>query len=231
MVNEIKFHEFEKTQDLDIALSDTIAQQLQDAINRKGFASLIVSGGRTPLSLFECLSLKDIEWDKVWVSLADERWVEPSHSDSNSTLVLQHLRQNKAKGLQFFEFYQKGEQQEVLANLEQRIPQKKIPFDAVILGMGLDGHTASWFPCSDDLENVLSSSNCLEWVQPKSAPHLRMTFTPKALLNSKQIYLHLVGDKKREVYECALKSDRNMEMPIRVALHQNVVPVDVYWSV
>lgn len=225
------FHEFKQTQSLEQALSQKIATQLQEAIDKKGYASLVVSGGRTPIQLFEQLSSQPIEWEHVWVTLADERWVDAAHSDSNSALVLKHLQKNDASNCNFSEMYRHGEPANVLSDLENALPQKHLPFDVVILGMGLDGHTASWFPCSPELSTILASSNNLAFVQPESASHLRLTFTPKALLNSKQIYVHLVGDEKRKIYEQACDSNDVMQMPIRVVLHQHDVPVDVYWSV
>lgn len=225
------FHEFKQTHSLEQTLSQKIATQLQEAIDKKGYASLVVSGGRTPIQLFEQLSSQPIAWEHVWVTLADERWVDASHSDSNSALVLKHLQKNDASTCNFFEMYRHGEPANILSDLENSLPQQHLPFDVVVLGMGLDGHTASWFPCSAELSTTLASSHNLAFVQPESASHLRLTFTPRALLNSKQIYVHLVGDEKRKVYEQACENNDVTQMPIRVVLHQHDVPVDVYWSV
>ena len=67
-------------------------------------------------------------------------------------------------------------------------------------------------------------------ITPVTAPHDRMTLTLPALLDSRQIYLHLSGEEKRTVYERALGGDSVEEMPIRAVLDQDTVPVDVYWA-
>lgn len=104
------------------------------------------------------------------------------------------------------------------------------PFDVVILGMGTDGHTCSWFPCSSELENALSTKEMCVAVNPTTAPHARITLSKDAILNSRQIYLHLVGEAKLTVYRDALASDDVTQMPIRAVLAQRKTPVDVFYS-
>ena len=107
-----------------------------------------------------------------------------------------------------------------------------MPFDIVILGMGPDGHTASLFPGASrliDAVDMNSGTLCMA-ITPVTAPHDRMTLTLPALLDSRQIYLHLSGEEKRDVYEMALRGDSFEKMPIRAVLHQDRVPVDVYWA-
>jgi len=73
----------------------------------------------------------------------------------------------------------------------------------VLLGMGYDGHTASLFPCSEELNLSLELNRklrCLA-VIPKTAPHTRMSYTLPALLISQQIILMLTGDRKWKVYQ------------------------------
>jgi len=61
-----------------------------------GKASLVVSGGSTPVPLFAALSVISMEWDSVFITLADERWVEVSDKDSNEASVREHLLRNQA---------------------------------------------------------------------------------------------------------------------------------------
>ena len=77
-------------------LADVVADQLRDGLARRGQALLIVSGGNTPVPFFERLSLAELAWSQVSVTLADERWVPPSHADSNARLVQRHLLQGPA---------------------------------------------------------------------------------------------------------------------------------------
>ncbi len=106
------------------------------------------------------------------------------------------------------------------------------PFDVVILGMGDDGHTASLFPGATNLFPALDmkSGHLCMGMTPLTAPLDRITLTLPALLNSRQIFLHLVGEGKRAVYQQAQEGDDVNEMPVRSVLHQNKTPVDVFWS-
>ncbi|XEH51463.1 6-phosphogluconolactonase [Edwardsiella tarda] len=106
------------------------------------------------------------------------------------------------------------------------------PFDVVILGMGDDGHTASLFPGAENLFPALAmdSGRVCMGMTPLTAPLDRITLTLPALLDSQQIYLHLVGDTKRQVYLQAVGGVEVNEMPIRAVLQQSRTPVDVYWT-
>lgn len=225
------YKEFDTAQDLAEILAVKIASRLQDAIDARGSASLVVSGGSTPLKLFDQLSRQLIDWQDVFITLADERWVAPEHADSNERLVREHLlvrRAAKAKFRSLKNIYSVvdegvGMTEEVLSNVPR-------PFDVVVLGMGNDGHTASLFPCSDQLEEGLTTERTCLAVHPTTAPHGRLSLSLKALLDSRQIYLHLHGEPKREVLQQVLKSIDANEMPIRAVLSQRQTPVDVYWS-
>ncbi|TKB48527.1 6-phosphogluconolactonase [Ferrimonas sediminicola] len=225
------YKEFDTAQKLAKVLAAKIAGQLQEAIDARGKAALVVSGGSTPLMLFSELSRQAIDWQDVYITLADERWVSPEHADSNERLVREHLlvrRAAKAKFRGLKNIYSVvdegvGMTEEVLSNLPR-------PFDVVVLGMGNDGHTASLFPCSEQLQLGLTTGRTCLAVHPTTAPHGRLSLSLKAILDSKQIYLHLHGDPKREVLRQVLTSDDATEMPIRAVLNQRHTPVDVYWS-
>ncbi|CAM3972559.1 6-phosphogluconolactonase [Shewanella aquimarina] len=231
MIKESVFKSFDSKTSLEAQLADRIAEQLQAAIDARGKASLVVSGGSTPLALFKLLSHKAIEWNDVYITLADERWVDSEHSDSNERLVRQHLLQNRAAGAKFrglknmFTTPEAGVDMaiEQLANFPK-------PFDVVVLGMGNDGHTCSWFPCSHEIEQALSTQALCLAVNPGEAPHGRMTISKTGILASRQIYLHIVGEQKLAVYRQALENDDAKAMPIRAVLAQHKTPVDVYWS-
>ncbi|NKF50690.1 6-phosphogluconolactonase [Shewanella sp. WXL01] len=231
MIKESVFKSFDSTNELESVLADKIAGQLQDAVDSRGKASLIVSGGSTPLKLFQLLSKKAIDWSEVYITLADERWVESDEKDSNERLVRENLLQNRAANAKFRglkNMFATPEQgcamtSESLANFPR-------PFDVVVLGMGTDGHTCSWFPCSKELDNALTSKELCAAVNPTTAPHPRITLTQDAILASRQIYLHLVGEAKLTVYKKALLNENVKEMPIRAVLAQRKAPVDVFYS-
>ena len=73
------------------ALAFQIAAALESAIKTRGGGSLVVSGGKTPVKLFQVLRKMELDWSRVCVALADERWVEPGDPGSNEHLVRSEL--------------------------------------------------------------------------------------------------------------------------------------------
>ncbi|MDI1297537.1 MAG: 6-phosphogluconolactonase, partial [bacterium] len=102
------------------------------------------------------------------------------------------------------------------------------PLDIVLLGMGDDGHTASLFPAAKELADGLSTRALTIAVTPPAAPHGRMSLSAHAILNSRHIMLQIGGDAKMTVYDRARRGGPVEELPIRVALCQDDVPVEVW---
>jgi len=227
------FLEFPSTGMLVEALAARIAGLLREGVHRRGQATLAVSGGSTPVPLFGRLAETDLPWDKVTVSLVDERWVEPKDPDSNEHLVRTRLLRHKAAAARFVPMKtpdataRQGEA--TCALLQQEIPR---PCDCLILGMGNDGHTASLFPGAANLETAvdLHSGRICMAIQPPSVPYERMTLTLPAILASRQIFLHLQGEEKKKVLALAQAAGDARQMPIRYVLRQETTPLTVYWS-
>ena len=224
--------EFENASALDIALSEKVAAMLAVSIEEQGSASLVVSGGRTPMGFFHLLSQQVLDWSKVTVLLADERWVDAGHADSNEKLVRENLLINEASQATYLALKNDAEQaldgeaecEAALAGLDT--------FTVLILGMGDDGHTASLFPGSEALAeglNMNSGRSCIA-VTPMHAPHQRMSLTLPRLLNSQQIVIHISGRSKQEVLQQAQAGDDVMELPIRSILQQQQAPLSIYWA-
>jgi len=215
------------------ALTDSFAQRivtiLNDAIEQQGQASLLVSGGRTPLPLFQQLSQASLDWSKVTISLADERWVGADDAASNEKLVRDNLLQAEAAAATFISMKTSHDDAaDAVAELNARFADMSWPVDVLILGMGEDGHTASLFPCSEQIEQGLATEEKLLAVTPTTAPHQRMSFSLNALVQSKHIFLHLTGASKKSVLDQALAGDNPLEMPIRAVL--NNADVELFWA-
>ena len=227
------FKEFSERKNLVVELAEQIGELLSSGIQHNGRASLAVSGGSTPVELFERLSGLDISWQDVVVILVDERWVEPAESDSNEHLVREHLLKNRAAVATFIGMKNSaatagaGEQE-----CELQLQQVARPFDVLILGMGGDGHTASLFPGAEKLAGAtdMDSGKICMGIAPLTAPHERMTLTLPAILDSGQIYLHITGQEKNDVLQKALEDGPVEEMPIRFILRQQTTPVTVFWA-
>lgn len=226
----LQTHEFVSKDALNTEFAAKITGILQNAIAQKGNASIIVSGGNTPKPLFAQLSNADIDWEKVTISLADDRWVDVADDASNDKLVREHLLVNKASKATFISLkHDFVDAVDAVSACEAAINDVQMPFDVLILGMGEDGHTASLFPCSEQLQAGLDLNSGKKYiaVQPTTAPHQRMSLTLPALLASSHIFLHSTGESKKAVIAKALESTES-EMPIKAVLER--ANVQLMWA-
>lgn len=227
----MQLNQFANTEALNQAFARQLTDILQQAITARGAAYLVVSGGKTPQALFTQLSQTDLAWDKVTVLLADDRWLDENQNDSNQRLVKATLLQHKASAAQFISLY--ADTASAFEGVSQVLPRiASLPtFDAVILGMGEDGHTASLFPCSEQIQLGLSDdAPAVLAVQPTSAPYQRMSLSLQRLLNSRHVFLHLVGANKLTVLDKAMADNDIAAMPIRAFLQHPVTKVTVMYS-
>lgn len=234
MAQDIRWRErqFDSSDRLAHALAERIGGMLREALAARARAGLVVSGGRSPVPFFHDLAGQTLDWAAVTVTLADERWVPAESEDSNEGLVRRHLLRDKASVARLVGLYggeaspEAGE-----AACARRLGGVPRPFDAVVLGMGEDGHTASLFPGSSDLPFALAGGErpC-KAVRAETLVQPRMTLTLPTLLDARCIVLAFQGAAKRRVYENALLSGRVEDLPVRAVLHQDRTPVEVFWS-
>ncbi|WP_426701566.1 6-phosphogluconolactonase [Rhodanobacter sp. Col0626] len=215
------------------ALAERIAERLRTALTERGQAVLAVSGGSTPKELFARLSREKLDWAKVRVTLVDERWVPDTDERSNARLVKSLLLQHAAAAATFIPLYTADATPEAgLAVADARIDALSLPFDAVVLGMGDDGHTASFFPGGDHLAEALDLDGHAR-VLPMHAPDAgepRITLTLPTLLETRALYLLVAGEKKRDLLaDARLGLGAAQHYPVRAVLTQQRVPVAVYW--
>ena len=229
---------FENRQDMVAALETECVTALNQAIEERGEATFMVSGGSTPEPLYKSLSNVDLDWESVYIALVDERWVDFEHDKSNEAFTVKHLIQNKAAAANLVGMKNTADTaQEGLADCEAAYQQLAQPFDITILGMGNDGHTASLFPHANGLDAALnpeSSELCAAIIAHQSevtgAITERMTLSLAGLLQSKTLVLLITGQEKLDVLRKAQAGTDVAEMPIRAVLQQDRVPVVVYWA-
>lgn len=220
-------------QHLEEQLVASISDALRFDIDQRGSASMLVSGGSTPKELFRKLSEADLDWSEVHISMVDERFLPDGHKDQNGTMVKSLLLQNKATDAQFVPLVNNAD--DLNANLHQAkvdVKQLPRPFTVVILGMGGDGHTASLFPQAPqlDLGMDLDSKEDLIMTEPVTAPYERITFTRKALLDTRHLVLHCYGADKKAVLNEAMRQKTYRPYPIEAFLHQDLAPLEVHWT-
>lgn len=223
---------FVSTEYLYVDMKKRVEKIVLEAIKKRGRAVIALSGGSTPRQFFEYLSDSDLPWEKIFITLVDERWVDVNHPDSNEYLVRHALMKGKASKANFIGL-KNGEATIVdgLEHCKESLQEFKDDFDLVILGMGEDGHTASFFPGAKELESALLSNETCVAITPSKAEHKRMTLTLSRLLRTKYLFLHVEGSKKFEVLNKAFKQGSVEEMPIRAFIHRENKPyLEVFYA-
>jgi 6-phosphogluconolactonase len=208
------------------ALVRALEHALNAAIAARGRAVLMVSGGRTPRHVYPRLAQANVDWASVTMTLSDERWTSADQSDSNEGLVRAHLMQGAAAAAAFIPLYGGEATPEAgRSACEARLAALAMPFDAVYLGLGPDGHIASLFPGDPalDVRNRLCAA-----VPETQGRQARITLTPSAILNARQVFLLFDGAEKQAVYTAAKKPGPIRDLPVRLLLAQNRTPVSVF---
>ncbi len=220
---------FRDKQQLAEALAEAVAGNLKAGIAARGAASLAVSGGTTPVRFFQVLAARgDVAWDKVTITLVDERWVDESSDRSNGRLVRANLLQGRASVASFVPLYQGGDTPDEAKSgaAQSAVPR---PLDAAILGMGNDGHTASFFPGGDTLAAALTEPGPVIAIRAPGAGEPRVTLTLQRLLASRALYLHIEGEEKVKTLERAEAEGPVEDMPVRAILRETQTPLTIFW--
>lgn len=227
---------FQSSATLARQLADHLAQGMREALTARGRVCLAVSGGNTPVQFFQELSQRELDWSKVLITLVDERWVDETEKASNARLVREHLLKNKAAKAYFLPLKNIADNPvDGYIECENRLHELINRLDFAVLGMGTDGHTASWFPHSEELGKCLDEGSnawcCPVLDEPTGIP--RMTLTWSMLTECRHLYLHFEGDEKKRVFTEAVEpaaSQNIAAMPVRTLLFQSQVPLSIYRS-
>lgn len=203
------------------ACAEAVASQLAEGLAARGRASLVATGGRSPGPVYDLLHDAPLDWAHVAVTLSDERQVDADSPDSNARLLRERLFRGPAAKAQFLP----------LTDYAEPALRKLMPFDAVMLGMGEDGHIASLIPGSPVMAQAMDpDGQALIAESPEgfgSPPVARITLTLAALLQSRAIFLLIAGEAKRQVIA---RAEAGEDLPVRAILSQDWVPVRVLWT-
>ncbi|MGE8151272.1 6-phosphogluconolactonase [Pseudomonas vancouverensis] len=224
----VSAHEFKNPAQLAEGQALAVAKQLSEAIEAQGTATLVVSGGRSPVAFFQHLAKQPVDWANVVISLADERWVPVEHADSNAGLLKRYLLQGPAAKAQFLSLYSASANLEEAAEQADRLLSELPVIDVLVLGMGDDGHTASLFPNSPNLAEALKADGirrCWPMMAP-TVPRQRLTMSRALLASAKHKILSISGQSKLTTLDAALAGDDVAAMPIRAFLQPTL---EIYW--
>lgn len=202
------------------ACAHGVAAALTDALRTHGRAGLVATGGRSPGPVYDRLKAASLDWTRVVVTLSDERCVDETSPDSNARQVRERLLNGRAAKAHFLPLWPLPDEAALRA---------LAPFDAVMLGMGEDGHVASLIPGSPVLDEGLTTERLLLEVPAGTGkpPLARVTLTLSALLQARAVFLLIAGDAKRHVLARAQAGE---DLPVGRLLSKAEGRVRIFWS-
>lgn len=232
VIDNVRERRFADSHELAQALAQRVADDLRGGLAARGNALLVVSGGTTPKRFLTMLGQQDLEWPAVTVTLADERWVPATHARSNERLVSESLLTGNAAAARFVSLYTDAAGPEAgLAEITQRIDTLQLPFDAVVLGLGNDGHCASLFPDGDRFAAACDPANSAR-VSPMRSPTAgepRITLTLTALVATRALYLQIEGAAKQQTLARVRAGEGEFaRSPLRTILRAAKIPLNVF---
>ncbi|WP_420471123.1 6-phosphogluconolactonase [Brevundimonas sp. FT23042] len=217
------------------ACAARLTETLSAAVSGTGAAVFAGAGGSTPSPVYRQMAATPMDWSKVAVTLVDERYVPESSADSNAALMKRTLLTGPAGAARFIPLYTP----EVTVDRAALVAARALAaaggrLDAVLLGMGEDGHICSMFPESPTLKTLLTPT-----LPPTvlGVPHGRDGLAPSLerlsinlpyLMQARRVVLALTGKQKRAVFEREAAGDPATR-PIAALIAANV-PLEVLWT-
>lgn len=222
------------------ALATTLAAELStvldEALDQREAATLALAGGRTSPPIMQHLAAQARAWDRVTLIPTDERWVDAVHADCNLRQLQAGFESHpQIRWISLVPAVRTGELNASFANAGLAgIAASE--FDAVLLGMGSDGHFASLFAGAPGLSDGLDLASTDSAIaitpspMPEAGPHPRISLTLARLLHSRRVMLAITGVDKRGVLEQAMRESDPTRLPVAALLHAPGTTVEIHWS-
>ena len=207
------------------SFADYAAEALNESLAKNPKATLVVPGGNTPRYYLPALAECNVPWDKITITLSDERWVDVNDEASNERLVKKHLLAHLPNSTKFVGLKTRhGTPDEAVDSIQQRLDQLPQPFGLTVLGLGEDGHVASIFPGANP--ELASVQHCFATDQP-IAPSPRVSLSLEALINSQHIALVVVGNAKRQLLD-RLSKNPDPKIPLVWLMQRRQTPIMIF---
>ena len=221
------FKDYKTSETLMQSLASTVEVELNNAIKNRGLATFVIPGGTTPKPFFNIIRDSDIEWEKITIFPTDERWVSMENSRSNARLIQRELLTGRASKANFVTLYKKNKTLDQGASLLAENISNYLPIDVLVLGMGVDMHTASLFPGSPGLA-LAQGMNAAEVVPVTPLDNSlepRVTLSARVLEKAVNTHVLIIGLEKKN----AVKEAENRE-PASAPISQFLPNATVHWS-
>ena len=187
--------------------------------------SLFMSGGSTPGPVYDRLSEIDLNWRNIYVAPADDRWVDEQDKGSNARTIKETLVKNHARDVNFMPMKSKHQTpDEGALSIEMNYQQLPRPF-YIVLGMGTDGHVASWFATAQEYQSLMTRRDkfLVAPIHPEQneitgAYTSRMTITPYTLHMCQKAVLIITGKEKLDLLTSCLEQP-DKHLPVNHAIN------------
>ncbi|MNK19887.1 6-phosphogluconolactonase [compost metagenome] len=218
------------------AAAERLAEALSEGIAAEGRAVFAGAGGSTPSPIYARLAQGDLDWSNVTATLVDERYVPESSPESNAALMKRTLLTGRASAARFLPLYAPSVTVDrAAAEASKALAAEGARLDAVLLGMGEDGHICSMFPPESPTLKTLLTPGLKPAVYGVPAgrdgmapPQERLSINLPYLMGARRVVLALTGSAKRAVFEREAAGDPRVQ-PI-AALIAAKVPLEVLWT-
>lgn len=218
-------HVFPDIESLSHGFAEYAATVLQQALIRKPLASLVVPGGSTPRHYLPVLAKCALHWERITITLSDERWVDTAHEQSNERFVRTHLLAHLPENTRFLGLKTQHQHPfDAIADIHAQLNSLPLPLSLTVLGLGEDGHIASLFP---GMNASASSENHCIVAAPPAAPSLRVSLSLDLLAQSEHIALVVTDDAKRRLLD-RVNHFLNPQLPITWLLQRSDAKISVF---
>lgn len=217
------------------AVAGVLAEAIRSGVSQRGEAVVALAGGRTPFPVYRRLAEDALAWPRVTLLATDERWVDHDHPACNTREIRAAFA--AATGVRVLPLTPVAPGPDASArHARAALASVSGPFDAVLLGMGGDGHFASLFPGAAELRTGLDPANPAAALVvhpeplPPEAPYARISLTASRLLRTRRLLLAATGAPKRAILDQAKARREPVVLPISALLHDDSARVEIHWS-